>query len=72
MDKTVEEYCDVFPGAVVNGLPKITFSSRMETAHGINGNSTLATAEKGEKILNAMVESICVFLENFIPWTPEK
>lgn len=44
----------------------------METAHGINGNSTLATAEKGKKILNAMVESICVFLENFIPWTPEK
>ena len=72
MDKTVEEYCDVFPGAVVSGLPKITFSSRMETAHGINGNSTLATAEKGEKIINAMVESICVFLENFIPWMPEK
>lgn len=71
MDKAVEEYSKSFPGAVVNGIRRVTFPGRMCTPHGINGNSTLATAEKGEIILNAMVERICNFLENFIPWTPQ-
>lgn len=71
MDKAVEEYSGVFPGTVVNGIQRVTFSGRMCTSHGINGNSTLATAEKGEKILEAMVSNICDFLEHFIPWTPQ-
>ena len=43
----------------------------MCTPHGINGNSTLATKEKGQKILEAMVDGICTFLDTYIPWTPE-
>lgn len=70
MEKAVEEYCGSFPGAVVNGRSKVYLSSRMCTPHGINGNSTLATKEKGEQILAAMVESICAFLQEYIPWTP--
>ncbi len=70
MRQTVEEYSAVFPGAVVNGRTKVYLSSRMCTPHGTNGNSTLATKEKGEQILFAMVDSICDFLQEYIPWTP--
>lgn len=70
MDQTVEEYSQAFPGTVVNGHRKIYFSSRMTTPHGANGNSTLATREKGEQILNAMVDGICDFLQSFLPWDP--
>lgn len=70
MDKTVEEYSPVFPGTVVNGHTKVYLSSRMTTPHGTNGNSTLATREKGAQIVAAMVDSICAFLKEFIPWTP--
>jgi creatinine amidohydrolase/Fe(II)-dependent formamide hydrolase-like protein len=44
-----------------NGGQKVYFPSRMTTPKGTNGNSTLATAEKGEKILNAMVEDLLYF-----------
>lgn len=71
MDKAVEEYSEEFPNTIVNGHRKIYFSSRMNTPNGINGNSTLATKEKGEKILQAMVDSICDFLKEYIPWMPE-
>lgn len=67
MDKAVEEYTGFFPGA---GINKIYFPNRMCTPHGINGNSTLATAEKGEKILYAMVDALEEFLNEFIPWEP--
>lgn len=71
MDRTTEEYTESFPGCRVNGVLKVNFPSRMDTPCGSNGNSTLATAEKGEKILNAMVDGICTFLDSFIPWNPE-
>ena len=70
MDKTVEEYSVGFPNCMVNGHMKITFPQRMCTPCGTNGNSKLATKEKGEKILNAMVDGICDFLKEFIPWEP--
>lgn len=70
MDQAVEEYAASFPGAVANGRTKVYLSNRMCTPRGSNGNSTLASMEKGEKILNAMVNDICVFLESFIPWVP--
>lgn len=72
MEKTVEEYSAVFPNTTANGHTKVYLSGRMCTPHGVNGNSTLATKEKGGKILEAMVESICAFLEEYIPWIPEK
>lgn len=71
MDRAVEEYAAFLPGSVVNGIKKVDVPNRMCTPHGINGNSTLATKEKGRKILEAMVEGICTFLDAYIPWMPE-
>lgn len=71
MDKTTEEYTESFPGCVQNGILKIKVPVQMITPTGTNGNSTLATAEKGKKVLDAMVDSIAIFLEEFIPWKPE-
>ena len=68
MEETVEEYVEAFPGAVVGGKTKIYVPNRMKTPHGINGNSTLATGEKGEQILLAMVDALEEFLKNFIQW----
>lgn len=65
MDKTVEEYSRVITGTMKNGVKKVYFPSRMATPKGTHGNSTLATEEKGEKILNAMVDDLIVFLESF-------
>lgn len=70
MDKTVEEYTAFFSGAYVNGSTKVYFPSRMQTQCGTNGNSKLATKEKGEKILQAMVDSIVVFLKEFESYVP--
>ena len=44
----------------------------MRTPTGTNGDSTLATKEKGEKILNAMVDEICGFVHGFVAWQPEE
>ena len=71
MDKTVEEYTELFPGCASGGVVKVSMPGRMVTPCGTNGNSTLATQEKGEKILNAMVDAMAEFLDNFIPWKPE-
>jgi creatinine amidohydrolase len=65
MDKTVEEYTDVLEGTVRNGVQKVYVPHRMATPTGTNGNSTLATREKGEKILNAMVNDLLTFLQAF-------
>lgn len=71
MEKTTEEYVNTLDGVVQNGYVKVYFPNRMCTPKGTNGNSTLATAEKGEKIMNAMVDSIEAFLKEFIPWEPQ-
>lgn len=70
MEKTVEEYAQSLPSAVVNGRTRIFVPSRMCTEHGTNGNSRLATKDKGEKILAAMVDSIVGFLDEFTVWEP--
>ncbi len=65
MDKTVEEYAEVLRGTVKNGVQKVYVPMRMSTATGTNGNSTLASHVKGEKILHAMVDDLLVFMEAF-------
>lgn len=70
MDKAVEEYTKSLPGAVVNGRVKVYVPNRMCTPHGVNGNSRLATKEKGEKILFAMVDAIEAFLKEYLKWEP--
>lgn len=71
MEKATEEYSSSLPGSVVNGMVKVYIPNRMCTPKGTNGNSTLATKEKGEKILFAMVDAIEEFLNNFISWEPK-
>ena len=70
MDRAVEEYTQPFPGSVQNGRLKVYVPVRMSTPHGVNGNSTLATAQKGEEILDAMLNALETFLNAFIPWNP--
>lgn len=65
MEKTTEEYCEPIPGTVKDGRLVVYLAKKMSTPNGTNGNSTLATREKGEKILNAMVDTICEFLDEF-------
>jgi len=65
MRKAVEEYMPILPGTVVNGIDKVYFPSKMTTPTGINGDSTLATYEKGEKIIQAMANDVVAFLEFF-------
>ena len=65
MEKAVEEYSQFVPGAVQNGVLKVSIRGKMTTPNGINGNSKLATAEKGKKILQAMVDDVLEFLRNF-------
>lgn len=65
MDKAVEEYTERVKGTFSNNIMKVYLASNMTTPHGINGNSKLATPEKGEYILNAMIDGICEFLRSF-------
>ncbi|XCP84731.1 creatininase family protein [Roseburia hominis] len=72
MEYTTEEYTSAYPGSISNGRRIAFVPNRMDTPCGTNGNSCLATKEKGEKILNAQVQDICNFLETFIPMKKEK
>lgn len=47
------------------GLVKVHVGGKMRTEHGINGDATLATQEKGEIALAAMAADVVRFLENF-------
>lgn len=68
MDKAVEEYRVGVKGAFQNGIKKVAIGGKMDTPHGIHGNSKLATSEKGKKIMEAKVEDIIKFLESFLEY----
>ena len=63
MEQSVEEYMPFIPGNTKR--VKVYVPDLMNTPHGVNGNSTLATKEKGKKILEASVKDICTFLDAF-------
>lgn len=66
MERAVKEFCTVIPNTFgKSGVRKIAIGGKMETANGINGDSTLATPEKGEIILSAMADDIVNFVEEF-------
>ena len=65
MDKTVEEYFSQMETVVRNGIKKIYLPGHADTPHGTNGNSTLATKEKGEAMMWAKVDDLVAFLEEF-------
>ncbi len=71
MEKAAEEYEPAFPHTGGDGVEKIFFPMRLCTPHGSNGNSTLATKEKGETILSATIDDLVDFLEEFIRWKPK-
>lgn len=71
MSKAVEEYLPEIKGAFANGAQKVFVPKKMTTPHGINGNSTLATKEKGEQIIDAMADDVVTFLEAFREYRDE-
>ncbi len=70
MEKTIEEYPAVFPHSMGKGFQKVYLPNRMCTPCGTNGNSTLATKEKGERIMMAQVDDLVSFLREYIAWEP--
>lgn len=66
MDKAVKEIRTSLPGSVgANGITKFNIGGKMKTPHGVNGDATLATVEKGEQILAAKAKDIISFVEQF-------
>ena len=66
LDKAVKEYASKIPNThSKSGLLKVAVSGKMDSPHGTNGDPTLATAEKGKKILDAMAQDIVNFVESF-------
>lgn len=66
LDRAVKEASFSVPGTHgAGGVQKVYLAGKMTTPHGVNGDSTLATREKGERMLAAMAEDIIRFLNDF-------
>ncbi len=67
MDKAVVEYqSEIDYEFVGKGFMTHYVTRRYKsTTHGVNGNPTKATAEKGKAILDSMVDDIVFFIDNF-------
>lgn len=65
MEKAVEEYSLDLPGTFVEGVEAHYVTRHMVTKSGVDGNPTLATAEKGQILLDDMVNDLVHFIENF-------
>lgn len=65
MDKAVEEYNPVLDGTVFDGQTGIYVGHHMVTKSGVNGNPLLATKEKGQILIDDMVEDLVAFIEGF-------
>jgi creatinine amidohydrolase len=66
LNLALKEYSSKIPHTFSEGgILKVAVSGKMDSPHGINGDATLATAQKGEKILAAMAADIIRFVESF-------
>jgi creatinine amidohydrolase len=66
MERAVKEIDLALPGTHgADCLRKFALGGKMLTHSGVNGDSTLATAAKGEQVLAAMAQDIIVFLRDF-------
>ncbi len=67
MERAVKEFLPMLVGARSGkgGVGKVALPGKMTTPHGVNGDATLATREKGEKMLSAMTQDIIDFLVEF-------
>ena len=69
MERAVKDFQKIMPGMYsTDGIRKVHVGGKITTNSGINGDATLATADKGLKVLSAMANDILYFLENFIDW----
>ena len=60
-----EEYRLDIDGVRRNGAANFYVSNRMETPHGVNGDPTVANAEKGKAIVLESIETLAKFAESF-------
>lgn len=66
MDRAVKEFSSSVSGCYSDaGIKKITLKTGMDSVNGANGDPTLANKEKGEAILQAMVDDLVVFINGF-------
>jgi creatinine amidohydrolase len=66
MERAVKEIDSALPGTGGDdSVRKFTLSGKIETPSGVNGDPTLATAAKGERVLAAMAQDILAFLRDF-------
>ncbi len=65
MDRAVKETLGGARGGRGAAIPKVYVAGRMTTKSGINGDATLATRAKGEKLLAAMAQDIIDFVVEF-------
>ena len=66
MERAVKEIDPALPGTRgTDRVRKFALGGKMLTKSGVNGDPTLATAEKGELVLAAMAQDIIDFLEEF-------
>ncbi|GAI85359.1 unnamed protein product, partial [marine sediment metagenome] len=73
MNRAVREFHDIIPGTRgKDGVIKVIVGNKMTTRSGINGDATLATVEKGEKVLAAMAQDVLSFLKYFERWPKAK
>ena len=64
-DRYDEEYRLDIDGVRRNGAANFYVSNRMETAHGVNGDPTVSTAEKGKAFVEESIETLAKFVESF-------
>ena len=66
LNLALKEYSSKIPDTFSeSGILKVAVSGKMDSPHGINGDATLATVVKGEKILDAMAADIIRFVGSF-------
>jgi creatinine amidohydrolase len=66
LDRAVKEVSRSIPSARGRGgVQKFYVAGKMTTAHGVNGDPTLARREKGERLLAAMAQDIIDFVNEF-------
>ena len=73
MERTTEEYRKPpFKNIFQDGKAVAYVSGGMNSPQGSNGNSTLATEEKGKMILEDMKRKMVLFTEEFVRWNPDE
>jgi creatinine amidohydrolase len=65
MSRAPTDFNTSLPGTQRDGVIKVAVAGKMMSASGIHGDASLATAEKGRRILDAMEADLLTFLEAY-------